>query len=449
MATLKLTKTAVEGIAIGDRNVIAWDTELPRFGVKVTPAGSRIYFIQYRAKAEAGSPSQTRRVKIGEHGKPWTLDQARSEAKRSLAAVDLGRDPFADREAERAAKRAEADRLAETARLAELRGLDSFEAVAERYIEICLAGRRSGPEAARLLRHGPAAAWKGRHIAEVRRPDVADLIDKIKARSPAVGRATYAALRGLFGWCIERDLIVSSPCENLKAPPRPEARDRVLGDDELRAIWKGADGLGYPFGPILKLLMLTGQRRAEVAGMQWAEIDLDAATWRIPKERSKNGKAHEVDLSPQALEVLQSLKRLGPVVFPARKAPARKHVDTTPADLRAVRGFSATKRALDAAIEADRLKERPKAEALAAWRIHDLRRTTATGLAGMGFAPHIIERVLNHISGTQSGLVGVYQRHDYRAERKAALTAWGARVDAIITGKPLASNVQSLRPVAA
>ena len=295
--------------------------------------------------------------------------------------------------------------------------------------------------------------WRGRHIAEVRRSDLADLIDTIKQRSPAVARATYAALRGLFSWCVERDLIVASPCQSITAPPRPEARDRVLADNELAVIWNASDALGYPFGQVVKLLMLTGQRRAEVANMAWAEVDLDAGTWRIPKERAKNGKAHEVDLSPQAVEVLKTVKRNGPYLFPARKAPARTAVPAraeATAESQGVRGFSAVKRKLDGEAEALWQEALAKAKAkhpapMRPWRMHDLRRSAATGMAAMGFAPHVIERVLNHISGTQSGLVGVYQRHEYRAERKAAMLAWGAHIEALASGQAMPSNVRPLR----
>jgi integrase len=435
MANLKLTDGVVEAIEPSDRDIYLWDSALPRFGVRITPAGTRIYLIQYRAKAALGEVTKTRRIIIGRHdGDLWNATKARAAARKFLAAVDLGRDPFADREAERAAS-ADAARATTAAealrsREAEARERDSFEAVAERFIEL-LKETRSGLETARLIRHGPVKAWKGRYIGEVRRADVADLIDQTRKRSPAVARLTYAALRGLFGWCIERDLIVASPCDRLKAPPRPGARDRVLTDDELVAIWKAAAGLGYPFGPVVHLLMLTGQRRAEIAGMKWAEIDLDTATWRIPKERTKNGRAHEIDLGAEALAVIRAVPQAGPLLFPARNAPARSPTAAAlrrqVADNGAVRGFSATKRRLDELAGVQGPCE--------PWRLHDLRRTAATGMAGMSFAPHVIERVLNHISGVQGGLVGVYQRHDYRAERKAALIAWGSHVAAIIEGR--------------
>jgi integrase len=442
MASFKLTDGQVAALQPGDRDAYFWDAALPRFGVRVTPAGARIYLVQYRAKSPDGR-SVTRRITIGQHdGELWNVTKARAAARKLLAPVDLGRDPFAERLEERAAAH-QAQLAAEEARAAETRNRErkskeSFTAVLDAYVERKLAGRRSAGEAERLLRHGPAKAWADRHIAEIRRSDVAELLEQICQRSPSVARSTYAELRPLFEWCAERDLIVVSPCSSLTAPPRPEARDRVLADDELSLIWRAADGMGHPFGTVFKLLMLTGQRRAEVAGTAWDELDMAGAHWRIPAERAKNKQAHEIDLSPQALAILREVPKVGPLLFPARGEGA-------------VRGFSASKRKLDADLEALRAQDAAKAgldrpvNPLPAWRIHDLRRTAATGMAALGFPPHVVERVLNHVSGVQSGLVGVYQRHEYRTERKAALAAWGAHVASIVSGQPMASNVRKLR----
>ncbi len=444
MASLKLTDGLVEGIEPGSKDVYVWDTALTRFGVRVTPAGSRIYLVQYRAKAMPGEASKTRRITIGQHdGDLWNVTKARAAARKLLAPVDLAQDPFAAREAERqaaaAARAALAEEQARQIRDAELRARDSFSAVADRYIDLCLSKNRSGGESARLLRHGPVKAWADRYIVDIRRSDVADLIDRIKGRSGPVARATYAALRGLFGWCVERDLIAASPCEGLTAPPRPQARDRVLADEELKAIWCACDELGAPFGPLIQLLMLTGQRRAEVAGMRRSELDLAAATWRIPADRAKNGKAHEIDLCPKALAIIAAVPDQGDYLFPARQRAEREAGG-------AVRGFSATKRKLDELIEAARRKANPQdTKPGTPWRLHDLRRTAATGMAAMNFPPHVVERVLNHVSNTQAGLVGVYQRHEYRAERKAASLAWGAQVEMIRKGEKLTSNVRALR----
>jgi integrase len=450
MAKRKLTDGFVEGLAADGRDQVIWDAELARFGLRLTPAGKRIYLVQYRAKPAPGVASTTRKVTIGEHdGRLWNVTKARAQARKVLGAVDAGGDPVAERIAQAAADemaRAEAAELqAQAAIQAEARERDRFEAVTERYVAARLIGKKSGREFARHLRRGPMVAWRGRHVVAIRRVDVRDLLDEIGKRSPASARLTYAALRGLFGWCIEREIIEISPCDHVKAPARPVARDRVLSEDELQAVWQGADCLGFPFGPIIKLLMLTGQREAEVAGMTWAEVDLEAATWNIPKERTKNRRAHAVDLSPEAVEIIESLPRLGDLLFPARNAPARKHVrDESETGPRPVAGFSAAKRILDGDV-----KRKTKADlvtaALAPWRIHDLRRTAATGMAGMGFPPHVVERVLNHASGVTGGLVGVYQRHEYRTERRAALEAWGKRVAAIVSGAALPSNVRKLR----
>ena len=438
MPSAKLTKTVVEAAEPGERDGYIWDTQLPRFGVRLTPAGARIYLVQYRAKPAPGQPPKTRRITIGQHGKPWTVEKARDEAKKLLAQVDLERDPFADRAAERRRKVEAQEAAAAAVREAERRQGETFAAQLDLFAARRLAKRRSGGEAERLLRHGPAKAWGERHVSDIRRSDVAELLEGISHRSPAVARATYAELRTFFEWCAERDLIVASPCASLTAPPRPEARDRVLADHELQLIWRAAERLGFPFGPVFQLLMLTGQRRAEVAGMAWHELDLEAGLWRIPAERAKNKQAHEIDLSPEALAIITKIPRSGPLLFPARGDGA-------------VRGFSATKRKLDTEMEALRAAdtadgpEPAPAQPPTPWRLHDLRRTAATGMAALAFPPHVVERVLNHVSGTQSGLVGVYQRHEYRPERKAALTAWGAHVAAVVGGKPMPSNVRQLR----
>jgi integrase len=287
-------------------------------------------------------------------------------------------------------------------------------------------------------------AWAGRHVRAIRRADVADLIDELRERSPATARLTFAALRSLFGWCVERELIEASPCTYLKAPPRPAARDRVLSDGEIKAVWQGAEALGYPFGPIIKLLILTGQREAEVAGMRWSEVNLDAGTWSIPKERTKNGRQHLVHLSDEALAIIKAVKRGGELLFPGRRASARKHVRKPgEAVARPVVGFSAAKRLLDGDVTRKTKATLPTAS-LAPWRFHDLRRTAATGMAGLRFAPHVVERVLNHASAIPA-LVVTYQREDYLDERKAALAAWGKRAAAIVSGEEQPSNVRQLR----
>jgi integrase len=190
------------------------------------------------------------------------------------------------------------------------------------------------------------------------------------------------------------------------------SRERVLSDTENSAFWTGADRLGFPFGPLFKLLLVTGQRRNEVAGMPWTELDLDNAIWTIAPARAKNKRQHEVYLSPLAMGLL-NISHASDYVFSVGKTPPS--------------GFSKAKSRLDGAMKETLV------EAFAAWRLHDLRRTAASGMAGLGIRAEIIEKTLNHMSGINSGLVRIYQRHEHHEARKQALNAWSARLEELVT----------------
>jgi integrase len=184
-----------------------------------------------------------------------------------------------------------------------------------------------------------------------------------------------------------------------------------LTDDELKAVWRSCEELGWPFGSLVRFLILTGQRRGEVAGMRWSELDLAGKAWMLPKERTKNNRAHAVPLSRQAVEILEKAPRfVGEFVFTLD--------GETPAT-----GFGQAKTRLDAA-----LTGAPH------WTLHDLRRTVATSMARLGVAIPTVEKVLNHKSGSFRGIVGVYQRHDYASEMRAALELWGAHVERLANG---------------
>jgi integrase len=199
---------------------------------------------------------------------------------------------------------------------------------------------------------------------------------------------------------------------------RPK-RDRVLSDDELVAIWQAASATLPPFGNIVRLLILTGQRVAEVSGMGWAELSPDLSTWTIAASRAKNGVPHLVPLSRLAQEILRGLPRAGEIIMPGRAEGA-------------FNGFSKAKARLDTT------------SGVADWTLHDLRRTMATGLQRLGVRLEVTEAVLNHISGSRAGIVGIYQRHDWAAEKRAALDAWAAHVRAAIEGGEAEQNVITL-----
>jgi integrase len=276
------------------------------------------------------------------------------------------------------------------------------------------------------------SAWRGRKIQEISKRDIVALLDVVNDRgSPIMANRVLSAVRKLFNWCVARDVIQASPC-TLVTPPAPErSRDRVLSDDELRMVWNAADGDGWPFGPLVKLLALTGQRLSEVGGMRWQEIDLENRLWTLPAERVKNGERHEVPLSDTAVRIIEALPRI---------KTSKGFVFATRRDA-AVSGFSRGKTRLDLAILAAMPKD---AKVPAPWVFHDLRRTLASGMARIGIQLPVVEKVLNHSGGSFAGVAGVYQRHSFAEEKRKALDAWASHVESVVSGKRPA-NVVALR----
>jgi integrase len=261
-------------------------------------------------------------------------------------------------------------------------------------------------------------------MVSVTRGDVASLVDAVAARSPSVARALFAAIRPFFKWCRDRGLIEVNPIADLKGPAPMASRKRVLSLDEIKAFWSATAGLDWPFCPVYRLLLLTGQRRDEVAAMNWEEIDLVGGVWTLPAERCKNNEEHTVDLSPQALAILEALPG------------ARRGLVFTTTGMTPVSGFTRAKSRLDR-LFSEQLGGAPKP-----WHNHDLRRTMATLMGDeLEVDAGVIERILNHISGTQGGLQGVYQRQQYRQKRRAAMLAWGAFIERLAFGDASASNI--------
>ncbi len=408
---VSITKTAVDTLRRdakeAGKTIYCWDTEVTGFGVYATQTGACSYFVEYRL---GGRGAPNKRMSIGKHG-ILTPKDARDKAKEELGKVSGGVDVAA-------AKKEDRQRLS---------GGTLLE-VAERYLAVEDHGNRYWRETKRLIERDVYPRLGSKTITTVTKADIAAVIDAVRERSHAAARNAFAAIRPLFAWAHARGIVEANPINGMRGPEPVKSRDRVLSDDEIGAFWRATERLGGVFAPLFKLALLTGQRREEVAGMRWNEIDLEKAAWAIPGERCKNGKPHHLDLSPQALSILRSLNE-------ERLAPSDLVFSTTGET--SVSGFSKAKAKLDSLMTAELGKP------LQPWRTHDLRRTAASGMAGLGFAPQVIERVLNHVSGAQGGLIGVYQRHEYRAERKAAMLAWGGYIERLTTG-PAPGNVFSL-----
>jgi integrase len=406
---VKLTQRRIETLECpaGKKDALVFDDEQRGLGVRVTKGGGKTYLAQYTV---AGSKC---RIPLGSC-RAISLAAAREAVQAILGDVAKGRDPAAERK--RAAREAKEKAEAEALTLGVL--IDRWETGH-------LAGKRPryAAEAPRALRF----AFK-KHLAA----PATDLTPKaVKATLNAIvddgkkatARLTGAYGRACYGWAIGKDLLVENPFAGLKLAA-VASRERVLSDEELVAVWGGTKGPG-PFNAIVRMLILTGQRREEVAGMTWREIAPDLSAWTIPASRTKNGVAHIVPLSPQAQTIIRSTHHTtmadGEPEFVFRGRAG------------GFNGFSKAKTALD------------EDSGVADWRLHDLRRTMATGLQKLGVRLEVTEAVLNHVSGSRAGIVGVYQRHEWADEKRAALNAWGEHIAAIVEGRTAAENVTRLR----
>jgi integrase len=273
--------------------------------------------------------------------------------------------------------------------------------------------------------------WGDRPAHAIARSDVNDLLRAIVARgAPITSNRVLAAVRKMFNWAVAEDILAASPCVGVTRKADDQSRDRILSDAELRLVWKAADALGHPWPQFVKLLILTIQRRSEVAGIRRVEVNLTDRLWTIPKDRAKNGIEHAVPLSPEALAILKSCPVIGDGGFYLTRYGSA-----------GVSGFSKAKIELDAEIlriqkaeAAERGEDPDDVTVLPRWTWHDLRRTGVSGLSRLGVALPVSERLVNHISGSFAGVVGVYNRHKFEDEIRAALDAWAQHVMGIVNG---------------
>ncbi|PNG25697.1 site-specific integrase [Methylocella silvestris] len=389
--------------------IMIWDATVPSFGVRVTDKGSATFIVMRRLKGG----SLIRRTIGSAWPVPWRgpkdedlpipLARAREEARRVLFEMSNGIDPKVKREAAAQAEKKKQD--------------NAFETVAEAFIAQHVEGLRSKANVTSAIRGKIVPAWRGRPIGEITKADVIKLIRKDADKYPTASYHLLAYAKKLFGWAVAQDCygVETSPCgTGVTASDligKREARQRVLSDGELRAIWKAAPELKYPFADLIRLLALTGQRLRECANADWKEIDLDKALWTIPAARMKGKTAHEVPLAPTALDLLRALPRgTGSFVF------------STTGGRRPVSGFSRAKTRVDQLLGKD----------FEAWTFHDLRRTMRTHLGGMPIPTNVAEMTIAH---AQPGLHKVYDRHSYREEKRRALELWEGRLNSIVEPK--------------
>jgi integrase len=433
LPTIKLTQPAVEKLKppVSGR-IEYWDSQLPGFGLRISESGRKTWVAMYRVGGKLI------RETIGTVAIIDNVADARDRARQSMQKAQAGISPIAERRTREQAARTE-------------RLPDTFRAVAARYVQR-YAMKNTKPstwnELRRQLEVDVYPTWGERPIGSITRQDVAELLDGIADRgSPVQANRTLARLKTLFRWALDQEVISADPTIRVRKVVKEAARDRVLLDKEIVYFWKGCEALGWPFGPMFRLLLLTAQRRDEVGGAKWQEIDLDKRLWTIPRERAKNDRAHEVHLSELALEIINELPKVSRSCADGAGSELSPYLFTTTGEW-PVSGFSKAKVRLDTYMleqlraELEAAGKDPDKACIDGWILHDLRRTAATGMARLNIAPHVVDRILNHVSGTIRGVAAVYNRHAYLEERKSALEAWARYVESLV--RPAPANVLPL-----
>jgi integrase len=374
-----------------------WASSLSGFGVRLSPGGHCSFVVRYRVNG------RLRRFTIGPFPRV-SLADAREKAREALRGAQGGKDLAAEK--------------------IDARRAETFAELADEYIERHASKKRSGREDVRLLKGSPhkkrtgkkphvplVTRWGSRKVKEITRRDVRDLIDDVGARAPIMANRVLALVRKMFNFGIERDWLEVNPCHMVKRAAAERQRDRVLSEDEIRKVWKALDEEDAIIAAVFRLRLMTAQRGGEVLGATWDEIDLATGWWTIPAARSKNGLAHRVPLSSQAVKVLKALRLLtedSSWVFPSPKKQGA------------------------CIAHAQKAIERVVRESGVEFRGHDLRRTAASLMVGAGVPRLVVSKILNHV---ETGVTAVYDRHSYDPEKRAALDFWGKRLEQIVSGR--------------
>lgn len=363
-----------------------WDALTPGFGVRVGHGGRKAFIVLTRID------KRLRRFTLKPAFPYLSLADARRQSEKIIKDAQGGVDPD--------------EAAAKEKRAAQARRRNTFGAVAADFMEDHAKSLRTRDEMQRKINVELLPHWGDRPITSITRADVKVLLREKARLSPIAANRLLALVSKLFAWALDEEIMTASPAMRLARYGEEHERERTLTPEEIRNLWAAFGAIGYPFGHVLKFLLVTGQRRGEVAGMKWSEIDGDG--WLLPLARSKSKLGHRVPLSSLAREILDGAPRLGEHVFIAR--------GDNP-----LQGWSKAKGRADSI-----------AETVAPWRIHDLRRTMATQLRSLGVDRIVVSKVLNH---AESGITKVYDRYAADPEKVAAMERWANRLRAIIAGE--------------
>ena len=388
MPTMKMTARKIDAMSPPEEGQTDyWDGSLSGFGLRVAASGRKSWVVMYRHQG------RKRRMTLGTYPSLGLAD-ARDQAKAVLHDAAHNRDPATEKQAARKA--------------------ESFAKLAHEYMErYAKPNKRSWPKDQSALDRDLLPRFGHRKAAEISRRDILALLDDIVERgAPIAANRTLEIVRKIFNWGISRDIVEFNPCHGVKKPSQERQRDRVLAESEIATFWRGLENAAMlPLTRlVLKFQLATAQRKGEVAGARWDELDLGGAVWTIPAERVKNRLTHRVPLSSLALDLLEQIQALGGAsafLFPSPRA-----------------GQPITAPAINHALHKNRA-----VFAMPAFVPHDLRRTAASHMASMGISRLTIAKVLNHV---EQGVTATYDRHSYDAEKRHALEAWGRRLGQIV-----------------
>lgn len=371
---MRLTEKAVKAARAGRE---LFDETVPGFGLRVTPKGTKTWMLRYRFGGKQ------KRVSLGTYP-AYSLADARNLAREARTKLERGDGFLRSRRSEPTVNEA----------------LDLF---IERYAK---PRNRTWHDTASRFDRYIRPPLGGMRLSSVRQADLQGVLDQITdAGKPIAANRLHANLSKFFRWSLSQQLTEFNPAQNIAKPAKERSRDRVLNDAEIKKIWQACDTMGWPFGLLIQILLITGARRNEAASMRWTQIE--GSKWTIPSELTKSGRLHEIPFPRLGLHVLSTCQKTDDLLFST--------TGITPFS-----GFTKAKSRLD------------DMSGTSEWRIHDLRRTVASGMARLEVAPHVVERILNHSTGSLGGVVGIYNRHGYLKEKRDALQTWGEHLEKLV-----------------
>jgi integrase len=380
---VRLTELSLKSLTRPQRGQRTYtDDALPGFGVRISQGGTRTFVLVH-------GPTR-RRETIGRFP-PLTLQEARAEARRRLAQYTLGK--------------------------VALVPVTVDDAVAQ---FLAAAEKRNKPRTVRdyrrlLKRHFNLGTTR---LGDVSAAEIKRRLDRLSA-TPHEHNHAFTIAQIFFRYAVAQGWLDRNPCEGMALPNRTTPRDRVLADAEIASVWQAADRFGYPFGTIVQICMLTGQRRSEIGRLRWDYLDPEAGSITLPASETKNNRQHTFPLGATVAAIVGLLDRRTPYLFPARR-DFRMDMPST-----VYNSWAKDKRAFDQLCP------------IAHWTLHDLRRTFSTNLAGLNTPPHVLERILNHSAGTISGVAAIYNRFRYMEEMRVAIEAWEAKLARLVDASSL------------